>query len=143
MWRIQVYGIRKAGFKEFLNEDVIPRKNKVNKFLKNFYKDENLISFLDIHYENQVSFLMVDNELIVKNIGKFENLAHNFELIFKKKLINQKIHKSKSNYLYYLYKKFFPKFLTKNAYRRYYDNETYDLITKNYEEDIKEFNYKF
>ena len=36
LWRIQVYGIRKAGFKEFLNEDVIPRKNKVNKFLKKY-----------------------------------------------------------------------------------------------------------
>lgn len=143
LWRLQVYGNRKVGFKEFLNEDAIPRKNKINKFLKNFYNDEKLISFLDVHYDSQISFLMIDNKIEVKNIGKFEKLAENFELIFNKKLIHQKIHRSKSHYLYYLFKKFFPNFLTKNAYRKYYDNETYDLITKHYDEDIKEFNYIF
>ena len=143
LWRSQIYGTRKISFKEFLLEDAIPRKKGINKFLKNFYKDESLIPNLDIHYESQNSFLKVDNEYYVKNIGKFEKIETDFKTFTNKNLLNYKIHQSKSNYLYYLYKKFFPKFLTKYSYKKYYDNETYDLITKNYSEDIKIFNYKF
>lgn len=143
LWRIQVYGTRKVTFKEFLNEDAIPRKNKIDKFLKNFYKNEKLIKSLDTHYDSQIEFLKIHNNFKVKQIGKFEQLENDFERFTNKKLLKSKIHQSKSNYLYYLYKKIFPKFLTKNSYRKYYDNETYDLITKNYIDDIQSFNYKF
>lgn len=142
LWRSQAYGLRKVEFKEFLNEDVITKKNNINKHLKNFYKDEELIPLLDVHYKNQIDFLKIDEELKVNNIGKFENLIKDFKIITNKKLYN-KVHVSKFDYFYYTYKKWFPYFLTKKSYRKYYDNETYDLISKYYFEDINKFNYKF
>ena len=97
LWRIQVYGTRKATFKEFINEDAIPRKNKINKFLKNFYKDESLVKSLDTHYENQIDFLKIDNIIKVKQIGKFEQLEIDFNRFTSKKLLKSKIHQYKSN----------------------------------------------
>ncbi len=143
LWRMQVYGKRKVEFKEFLNEEVIPIKNNFNRHLKNFYRDEHMIPFLNIHYENQINFIKIDNIIQVNNIGRFENFTDDFIKIFEKKLINYKIHQSKSNYLYYLYKKIFPHFITKFAYRKYYNNETYDLVTKNFKDDLIDLNYNF
>ena len=85
LWRTQVYGKRKLEFKEFLIEEVVPRKNNINKFLKNFYKDEKFIPFLDSHYFNQVDFISENKKIIIDEIGKFENLKADFERIFQKK----------------------------------------------------------
>ena len=142
LWRSQAYGLRKVEFKEFLNEDVITKKNNINKHLKNFYKDEKLIPFLDVHYIDQIDFLKIENKIKVDHIGKFENINNDFKKITTKKLYH-KVHASKFDYFYYTYKKWIPYFITKNSYRRYYDNETYDLISKYYIEDINKFNYKF
>ena len=143
LWRIQMYGKRRLEFKEFIIEEVIPRKNNINKFVKNFYKDESLIPFLDAHYVNQTNYLYQNKILAVDEIGKFENFESDFKRIFNKKPINTKIHKSKINYTYYLIKKLLPNFLANKMYRRYYNHETKEMIKNEYSEDLKVFNYKF
>ena len=144
LWRIQVYCKKKINFKKFLIEEAIPRKNGTNTFIKDFYKDENLIPLLDVHYLEQYKFLIDEKDNIDMDfIGKFENLEKDFKKIFKLKLINYKIHKSKSDYLYYISKKLFPNFLTIKSYRKFYDNETIDIIKKEYKKDLMYFNYKF
>ena len=143
LWRVQVYGKRKLEFKEFILEEVVPRKNNINQFVKNFYKDENLVPFLDGHYTNQVDYLLDDEKIIMDDIGKFENFENDFEKIFNKKIISAKIHKTKANYAYYFIKKLLPKFLTNKLYRKYYDYETQEIIQKEYYKDLKIFNYKF
>ena len=143
LWRIQVYGKRKLEFKEYIIEEVVPRKNNVNKFVKNFYKDESFIPFLDVHYVNQVDFLFLNKKLAVDEIGKFENFENDFKKIFNKKPINTKVHKSKINYTYYLIKRILPKFLANQMYRKYYDYETEEIIRREYSEDLKMFDYNF
>ena len=66
-------------------EEVVPRRNKINKFVKNFYKDEGFILFLDSHYVNQIDYLFQNKKLAMDEIGKFENFENDFEGIFKKK----------------------------------------------------------
>ena len=143
-WRIQIYGKKKIEFKKYLFEEVIPRKNGKNIFIKNFYKNEDLVPLLDIHYLDQYKFLINrDGNFCTDFIGKFENLEEDFYKIFNFKIEENKIQKNKSNYIYYLYKKIMPKFLKKKAYRRFYDNETRDLINKEYSKDLKFFDYHF
>ena len=144
LWRMQIYSKKKISFKEFLIDEVIPRKNGIDTYIKNFYKNENIIQFLDIHYLDQYKFLINDeNNIDMDFIGKFENLEKDFNKIFNTEILKHKIHKSKSNYLYYLYKKFMPNFLKKNAYRKFYDNETRNLVNKEYSKDLEYFNYNF
>ncbi|MDA9062537.1 sulfotransferase family protein [Candidatus Pelagibacter sp.] len=143
LWRIQVYGKRKLEFKEYIIEEVVPRKNNINKFVKNFYKDESFVPFLDAHYVNQVDYLYINKKLAVNEIGKFENFESDFKRIFNKKLINTKVHKSKINYTYYFIKKILPKFLANKMHRKYYDQETEEIIRREYAKDLKIFNYNF
>ena len=144
LWRTQIYGKRQIEFKQYIFEEAIPRKNGENVFVKNFYKDENLVPLMDIHYLDQYKFLINKyGNIDIDFIGKFENLEEDFFKIFNFKIAETKIHKSKSNYLYYLYKKIIPFLLRKKAYRRFYDNETKDLIENEYAEDLKKFNYSF
>ena len=143
LWRIQVYGKRKLEFKEYIMEEVVPRRNKVNKFVKNFYKDESFVPFLDAHYINQVDYLFQNKKLAMDEIGKFENFESDFKRIFEKKIISTKIHKSKVDYTYYVIKKILPKFLTNKMYRRYYDYETQEIIQKEYSDDLKILSYDF
>ena len=144
LWRIQVYAKKKIEFKKYLFDEVIPRKNGKNIFIQDFYKDESLIPLMDIHYLEQYKFLVnKDGSFDTDFIGKFENLEEDFFKTFGFKILENKIHKSKSNYLYYLYKKIVPKSLKKKAYRQFYDNETRDLVYKEYNKDIKYFNYNF
>tara|TARA_Y100000992_G_C21272515_1_gene497765 strand:+ start:2211 stop:2912 length:702 start_codon:yes stop_codon:yes gene_type:complete len=143
-WRIQIYGKKKIDFKKYLFEEVIPRKNGKNEFIKNFYKDESLIPFMDSHYLDQYKFLIDDKGKFGTDfIGKFENLEEDFYKIFNFKIIKDQIHKSKANYIYYLYKKIMPQFLKKKAYRKFYDSESRDLISKEYSKDLEFFKYNF
>ncbi len=143
-WRIQVYGKKNINFKKYLFEEVIPRKNGENKFIKNFYKNESLIPLMDRHYLDQYKFLINEKGNFESDfIGKFENLEKDFFKIFNFQINKDQIHKSRANYLYYLYKKFMPNFLKKKAYRKFYDNETKDLISKEYSKDLEYFNYNY
>ena len=142
-WRIQLYGKNKIDFKYFLMEEVIPRKNKINTYVKNFYKDEKIISSLDIHYMEQYKFLINNNNLDVDSIGKFEDFESDFKKLFNKKSLNYKVNKSKVDYFYYLSKKFFPKFIKKRLYRKFYDSESRNLVEKEYKKDLDLFNYNF
>ena len=144
LWRIQIYCKKKIEFKKYLIEEVIPRKNGINTFVKDFYKNENILPILDIHYLEQYKFLIDEkNNIKIDFVGKFENLEKDFEKIFKLKLINYKIHKTKSHYLYYLSKKFLPAFFNKKMYRKFFDNESKDLMKKEYSNDFEYFNYEF
>ena len=143
LWRIQVYGKRKLEFKEYILEEVVPRKNNIQKYVKNFYKDESFVPFLDVHYANQVDYLTLDKKLAMDHIGKFENFETDFKRIFKQKIVKTKVHKTKINYTYYFIKKILPKFLTNKMYRKYYDYETEEIIRREYSEDLKIFNYNF
>ena len=142
-WRIQLYGKNKIDFKYFLMEEVIPRKNKINTYVKNFYKDEKIISSMDIHYMEQYKFLINNNNLDVDFIGKFENFESDFKKLFNKKLLNYKINKSKVDYFYYFSKKFLPKFIKKRLYRKFYDNDSRKLVEQEYKKDLDLFNYNF
>jgi len=142
-WRIQLYGKNKIDFKYFLMEEVIPRKNKINTYVKNFYKDEKIISSMDIHYMEQYKFLINNNNLDVDSIGKFEDFESDFKKLFNKKLLNYKINKSKVDYFYYFSKKFLPKFIKKRLYRKFYDNDSRKLVEQEYKKDLDLFNYNF
>jgi len=142
-WRIQRYGKNKIDFKYFLMEEAIPRKNKINTYVKNFYKDEKIISSMDIHYMEQYKFLINNNNLDVDSIGKFEDFEIDFKKLFNKKLLNYKINKSKVDYFYYLSKKFLPKFIKKRLYRKFYDNDSRKLVEEEYKKDLDLFNYNF
>ncbi len=143
-WRIQVYGKKKIDFKQYLFDEVIPRKNGEHILIKNFYKDESLVPLMDIHYLEQYKFLINNKgNFETDYIGKFENLEKDFFNIFNFEINKSPIHKSKSNYIYYLYKKILPEFLKNKAYRRFYDNESKDLVSKEYSKDIEYFNYNF
>ena len=142
-WRIQRYGKNKIDFKYFLMEEAIPRKNKINTYIKNFYKDEKIISSMDIHYMEQYKFLINNNNLDVDSIGKFEDFEIDFKKLFNKKLLNYKINKSKVDYFYYLSKKFLPKFIKKRLYRKFYDNDSRKLVEEEYKKDLDLFNYNF
>ena len=125
-WRIQRYG-----------------KNKINTYIKNFYKDEKIISSMDIHYMEQYKFLINNNNLDVDSIGKFEDFEIDFKKLFNKKLLNYKINKRKVDYFYYLSKKFLPKFIKKRLYRKFYDNDSRKLVEEEYRKDLDLFNYNF
>ena len=125
-WRIQRYG-----------------KNKINTYIKNFYKDEKIISSMDIHYMEQYKFLINNNNLDVDSIGKFEDFEIDFKKLFNKKLLNYKINKRKVDYFYYLSKKFLPKFIKKRLYRKFYDNDSRKLVEEEYKKDLDLFNYNF
>ena len=68
-------------FKDFLVEEVIPRKNGIPKVVKNFYHDESIVELLDNHYVDQHKFITDNNgNIIVDFIGRFENLNDDFTL---------------------------------------------------------------
>ena len=127
------------------HSESIRKKHKKYLFdaVKNFYKDEKIISSMDIHYMEQYKFLINNNNLDVDSIGKFEDFERDFKKLFNKKLLNYKINKSKVDYFYYLSKKFLPKFIKKRLYRKFYDNDSRKLVEEEYRKDLDLFNYNF
>lgn len=65
-----------------------------------------------------------------KFIGKFENLEDDFQVIADKIGLNNYsfAHLNKTN---------------RKSYKEYFTNETYDLVSKHYKEDILKFDYSF
>lgn len=93
---------------------------------------------LHVQWEHQHRFILDEDEnLLVDYIGKFENFETDVRNILKKikrdrifGLINRKIpHENKSE--------------NRKDYRSYYNEETIDIVSKIYQKDIKQFNYKF
>ena len=126
-WRIENFGKKIIMFKDFLVEEVIPRKNGIPKVVKNFYHDESIVELLDNHYVDQHKFITDNNgNIIVDFIGRFENLNDDFKKAFGLDLINYKINSSKHN-----------------DYKEYYDSETKSLVEECYKNDLELFKYKF
>ena len=126
-WRMKYFGKKIVKFKDFLVEEVIPRKNGIPKIMKNFYKHENIVKLVDDHYMDQHKFI-TDNKgnIIVDFIGRFENLNDDFKKACGLELINQKIQCTKHN-----------------NYKEYYDSETKLLVEKCYKKDLELFKYEF
>ena len=126
-WRMQYFGKKMIKFKNFLVEEVIPRKNGIPKVMKNFYKHENVVKLIDDHYMDQYKFI-TDNKgnIMVDFIGRFENLNDDFKKACGLELINQKIQCTKHN-----------------NYKEYYDSETKLLVEKCYKKDLELFKYEF
>jgi len=82
------------------------------------------------HLKTQYSFLSVKGELKMDFVGKIESLQEDFNFICKDIGIPKQDlpHVNKSNHRHYT---------------EYYDDETRDIISKVYRDDIKHFNYKF
>lgn len=126
-WRIENFGKKIIMFKDFLVEEVIPRKNGIPKVIKNFYHNENIVELLDNHYVDQHKFITDNNgNIIVDFIGRFENLNDDFKKAFGLDLINYKVHSTKHN-----------------DYKEYYDSETKSLVKECYKKDLELFKYEF
>ena len=55
LWRVQVYGKRKLEFKEFILEEVVPRKNNINQFKE----DQNKKTSKFYRYINEIPTLLL------------------------------------------------------------------------------------
>jgi len=82
-------------------------------------------------YAPQIDFLLnKDGVLCIDFIGKFENLKYDFEKICR--IIGRDGLKLKH------YKK-----NKRKKYQDYYDEETFNIVTKMYKKDLLEFGYGF
>ena len=106
---------RRGIFKDLLNPYLITHKNSQA-----------------LHFKTYNYYLFENNKLLVDYVGKFENLAKEWDTICEKLKINLTLsHLNKS-----------PK--TKNKhYREYYNNETKDIISKIFKKDLETFRYEF
>ena len=84
----------------------------------------------DSHFMPQSELLCdQENNLLMDFFGKYENLSQDLNLISEKIGINIKIkHHRKTNH---------------HNYRKYFDNETKDIIESIYKQDLDLFNYTF
>ena len=82
------------------------------------------------HVKTQYSFLNVNGKLKMDFVGKIESLQEDFNFICKDIGIPKQDlpHVNKSHHRHYT---------------EYYDDETRDIISEVYRDDIKHFNYKF
>jgi chondroitin 4-sulfotransferase 11 len=77
---------------------------------------------------DSIEFFMPINELDF--IGKFESLNEDFKFIKSKLNLKKELpHLNKSN--------------NRDRYGNYYNNETFDIVTRMYQKDLNNFNYKF
>jgi hypothetical protein len=78
------------------------------------------------HWQPQTCFVPED----VDFIGKIENFQRDFDTVCDMIKISRMniLHSNKTNHKHY---------------STYYDEETYDLVTKRYSDDLKRFNYNF
>jgi hypothetical protein len=83
----------------------------------------------DGHWCPMIKFLPSDFDKFIL-IGKLENFKNDFDIVCKKIGIPctdyKQIHKTK-----------------RKSYTEYYDEETYEIVTQKYAEDIKQFGYEF
>ncbi len=81
------------------------------------------------HRKEQFTYIKADDKINVDYICKFENMNEDWEYIAHKLKINEKLpHIRASKHLHY---------------STYYDDETREVISKRYANDIKRFKYKF
>jgi len=82
------------------------------------------------HVKTQYSFLSINGKLKMDFVGKMESLQQDFDFICKSIGIPRQDlpHVNKSDH---------------GHYSEYYDDETKDIVSKVYRDDIKYFNYKF
>lgn len=116
-------------YKNVLNDEIHLKNHKVTKEIS--FK-EFLLSFAGKGMlKPQICWLKSFNGSIPLNyIGRFENLQEVFQEISERLKLNDSSfpHKLKGS---------------GDDYRKYFDNETNDIITDIYKEDIDLFNYKF
>jgi len=79
---------------------------------------------------NQLDYVTDDRgELIVDFVGRYENLQEEFSIVKKKlDLATDLPHVNRS---------------THDNYRKYYNEETRDIVSKRFEKDIRHFGYEF
>lgn len=81
------------------------------------------------HNMPQVDYISWKGRIVVKDVFGFENLRDDWPIIRKTTGIKAPLrHVNQSE---------------RDDYRRYYDEETYDLVAARYARDIDEFGYKF
>lgn len=130
------------GFRDY----VIELNNSVKDKIENIAKNLSIIDFLDLKkpgdgritfnyapYYLSCSNYIYDNNgnKLVNYVGKYENREHDLNVIAKKIGLNNlgNIHTQEAS--------------LSSHYSENYDNETRDIISFLYEDDIKNFNYEF
>jgi hypothetical protein len=127
------YYLKSGGYnkkdKKWYNKH-ISKYGDFNEFVREWLNEKNI--YRGIHFYPQRYFLCDDgHKLLVDYIGKFEKLDYEFNYLKNKLNIKsnlQHINSSKRKY---------------KDYRKFYNDETQDIVAKVYDKDIKLFDYNF
>lgn len=111
------------------SEDHLSSYKDFKTFVKLWLNEENISNSL--HFQKQCDFLQ-DNQgnLSIDFIGRFENIEADFKTITNELNIKRNLRKTNSS-------------KRKQNYREYYDEETKNIVSEVYKQDIKLFNYSF
>jgi hypothetical protein len=96
-------------------------------FVKNWLTAKNIYS--GVHFIPQYEFLCIGGVPVVDFLGRFESLAHDFEIIKNKLGIQAKLLRTNSS--------------VRKSYEHYYTDETREIVRKVYEIDVQLFAYEF
>jgi len=105
----------------------IKRHKDFNSFCLNFVKSS---ASSDVHFLPIYNQITIDGKLAVDFVGRFENIEKDFEKVTSKIKKKTKL-------------KFHSRPTATNSYRGFYNNETRNIISRFYKNDIDMFGYKF
>ena len=123
LWLSHELNISEGEFVDYLNEE--------GKFKEALDCNNKQSSKRYDHVQPQSEFININNQLAVDYIGSFENIQHDFDVLCELIGVNdvELPHHKKGEY--------------DKEYVDYYNEQTKQLVTDKYREDIKMFNYEF
>lgn len=129
---VSAYTYLKSG-KELVDRhfyNIVTKYPTINNFIIDFLnKEDNLYKIP--HFTPQHLWLKLDGEYVMDYIGKVENYNESVKEIFSAiglKHTQNIVHTNKSN---------------RGDYRNYFNDETVEIVSNLYFEDMSDFNYKF
>ena len=121
-----------TGLDQYFSEKHLHDVFDFEDFVKNHLSKKEVLSFT--HFRPQTDFLLINGELAIDFVGKFESIEEDFEVIKQKLNMPPHIELAKKN---------ITGSRTKKDYRDYYNEEMIDIVRKVYQKDIELFDYQF
>jgi hypothetical protein len=121
-----------TGFDKYFSKKYLHNVFDFEDFVKNHLSKNEVLSFT--HFRPQTDFLLINGELALDFVGKFENIEEDFEVIKRQLNMPPYIELTKKNVT---------GSRTKKDYRDYYTEEMIGIVKKVYQKDIELFDYQF